>query len=96
MNSEFEIIKRIQHNVNQLVNERNALRESLKDYNSQIEILNSRLFQKEEEIQQLNEKLKIVKMAKSLDGTSDKNTEVKLKINELVREIDRCIGLLNK
>lgn len=96
MNSEFEIIKRIQHNVNQLVNERDALRESLKDYNSQIEILNSRLFQKEEEIQQLNEKLKIVKMAKSLDGTSDKNTEVKLKINELVREIDRCIGLLNK
>lgn len=96
MNSEFEIVKRIQHNVNQLVNERNALRESINDYNSQIEVLNSKLFQKEEEIQQLNEKLKIVKMAKSLDGSADKNTEVKLKINELVREIDRCIGLLNK
>jgi hypothetical protein len=35
-------------------------------------------------------------MAKSLGGDSEKNTEMKLKINELVREIDKCISLLNK
>ena len=29
-------------------------------------------------------------------SAGDSNTDVKLKINELVREIDRCIGLLSE
>ena len=48
------------------------------------------------QIENFNEKFKMLKMAKSLGGDSEKNTEMKLKINELVREIDKCISLLNK
>lgn len=96
MDSEFEIINRIQQRVKQLASERDQLRIKIDECSSQIAKLNEVISQKEEENSQLNEKLKVVKMAKSLDGTSDKNTEVKLKINELVREIDRCVGLLNK
>lgn len=45
---------------------------------------------------ELEEKLRLVKLAKSLEGTSEKTLDIKQKINEFVREIDKCIVLLNK
>ena len=50
------------------------------------------------EITQLVAKNKVLKLARSLSGdqASDAGTDVKLKINELVREVDKCIGMLNK
>jgi predicted nuclease with TOPRIM domain len=47
-----------------------------------------------EKVRQLEEKIKILKLAKTLEN-KEGNVEAKLKINELVREIDKCIGLLN-
>lgn len=44
----------------------------------------------------LEEKLRVIKLAKSLEGTSEKTLDIKQKINEFVREIDKCIVLLNK
>jgi chromosome segregation ATPase len=73
---------------------------SLKEQNIQLETkvseLENTLEQRNAEIKNFNEKVKMLKMAKSLGGDSVKNTEMKLKINELVREIDKCISLLNK
>ena len=73
---------------------------SLKEQNMQLETkvseLKNTLEQRNAEIENFNEKVKMLKMAKSLSGDSEKNTEMKLKINELVREIDKCISLLNK
>ncbi len=48
------------------------------------------------EIRELHRQIEMLKMAKSLAGTEGKTTDAKLKINELVREIDKCISLLNK
>ena len=45
---------------------------------------------------ELDEKLRVVRLAKSLEGTSEKTLDIKQKINEFVREIDKCIVLLNK
>ena len=47
-------------------------------------------------ILKLEEKNKVIKLAKSLSETRESPGEIKLKINELVREIDKCIALLNK
>jgi hypothetical protein len=47
-----------------------------------------------DEIKKLEEKNRILILAKTLEATEG-NVEAKRKINELVREIDRCIGLLN-
>ena len=47
-----------------------------------------------ENLKQLEEKIKILRLSKTLE-TKEGNVEAKLKINELVREIDKCIGLLN-
>ncbi len=51
------------------------------------------LVQKNDE---LNKKIEDLKFAKSLLGVEDDSHEAKIKINRLVREIDKCIALLNK
>ncbi|HEY5511626.1 MAG TPA: hypothetical protein VIK10_11425 [Prolixibacteraceae bacterium] len=46
--------------------------------------------------QDLSKKIEDLKFAKSLAGGSEDSHEAKIKINRLVREIDKCISLLNK
>jgi len=57
----------------------------------------------EQTIEQLNERYVVlehkyenVKMAKMLIATEDDNKNAKNKIQKLVREIDKCIALLNQ
>ncbi|WP_432712475.1 hypothetical protein [Pedobacter sp.] len=44
----------------------------------------------------LEEKLRVLKLAKSIEGTSEKSLDIKQKINDFVREIDKCVVLLKK
>jgi len=44
----------------------------------------------------LDEKLRLLKLVKSLEGSNEKTLDIKQKINEFVREIDKCIVLLKK
>ncbi len=46
-------------------------------------------------LKELEEKNEVLKFAKVLEKGKD-ITDTKLKINELVREIDKCLALLNK
>jgi len=46
--------------------------------------------------QDLTKKVGDLKFAKSLAGVDEDSHEAKIKINRLVREIDKCISLLNK
>jgi archaellum component FlaC len=45
---------------------------------------------------ELDEKVRLLKLAKSIEGTSEKTLDIKQKINEFVREIDKCVELLKK
>lgn len=67
---------------------------------------NKELKDKNKELRQIIEKLEIktkeqaehivrLKLSESIDKSVN-NTDIKLKINELVREIDKCICLLNE
>ena len=67
--------------------------------NAEVAALKNDLAGKDAEIAGLSEKNKIVKLARSLAGDAEggeKSTELKLKINELLREVDKCTALLNK
>ena len=48
----------------------------------------------QKETEELREKNKILRIAGGADPES--NREVKLKINEIVREVDKCIAQLNQ
>jgi hypothetical protein len=63
-----------------LIAERDALREKLRE--------------QEAIVLKLKEQSSIARLAQQLPEKPG-NTDIKLKINELVREIDKCIALLN-
>lgn len=73
---------------------------------NQLKIENLQLSKKNEEhlkiienqnitIKELEEKYKVLKIAKSIENKTN-SFDQKIKINEMLREIDKCIGLLNK
>ncbi|MEI6435093.1 MAG: hypothetical protein WCP32_09630 [Bacteroidota bacterium] len=70
------------------------LRKESQTLDKEIQRLKTENLKLKENIKQLEEKIKILRLSKTLE-TKEGNVEAKLKINELVREIDKCIGLLN-
>jgi peptidoglycan hydrolase CwlO-like protein len=58
--------------------------------------LKKHIDEQKQTIKELEEKNKILKLSKSISGNNENTHELKLKINELIREIDKCTALLNK
>ena len=54
------------------------------------------LDEKQKVVKSLEEKIKVIKISKLVSSDGEDNKKTKQKINEYVREIDKCIGLLNK
>ena len=73
--------------------------ENLKDKNLKLEDENNKLITKIEDnsriINSLNDKIKIMSISKSVDVSKNDIKQTKLKINEYIREIDKCIAQLN-
>jgi len=86
----------LKNSIQQLMDAHTRLQSQKEELNLKVTSLDQQLANKQSEVEVLNEKYKVLKMAKSLEGVSTENKDVKLKINEMVREIDKCIALLNK
>jgi beta-N-acetylglucosaminidase len=73
--------------------------ENLKDKNLKLVDENNKLISKIEDnsqiINSLNDKIKIMSISKSVDVSKNDIKQTKLKINEYIREIDKCIAQLN-
>tara|TARA_Y100001934_G_C12225025_1_gene712578 strand:- start:196 stop:477 length:282 start_codon:yes stop_codon:yes gene_type:complete len=76
------------------------LHEELKRKNVRLESdvsqLKSTLSEAESKIKKLEDKLKLASISESFNGSEDEMKQARKKINEYVREIDKCIALLNK
>ena len=93
---ESAVLNSVKEKVHMLMSNNSSLKEQNIQLETKVSELKNTLEQQKSEIENFNKKVKMLNMAKSLGGDSEKNTEMKLKINELVREIDKCISLLNK
>ena len=54
------------------------------------------LQERDEKVKELETKYERIKISGALMGDGESAVEAKKKINELVREIDRCVALLNR
>ena len=72
------------------------LRTRNKELKTENELIKRNLQEKDEKIKQLETKYERVKLSGALLGEGENATEAKRKINDLVREIDRCVALLNR
>lgn len=91
-----EIINQLQANINvlkDLFKKEKLTCNELRIENSE---LSKKLNQKNFEIESLEVKLSTLKLAKSISGNNNDMHDAKLKVTNLVREIDKCIALLNR
>ena len=89
-------IDRLHNKITQLAAKYNETKEQYTLSLSHIEQLKEQLNAQSENLRHLEEKNKILKLSTSIQGEKEDNKAARKKINELVREIDKCIALLNK
>ncbi len=90
------IINNIEVKVGKLIAKYDQLNTEKLDLQRNNNTLNVRLQDKESQIVALQDKVKLMNISKSVDASKEEVKSTRLKINEYVREIDKCIALLNK
>lgn len=82
--------------LDELLDRYNNLSAEVINLRSGNENLKSRLQEREDNIKELEIKYERIKLSGALLGEGENALEAKKKITELVREIDRCVALLNR
>ncbi|MDA8980497.1 hypothetical protein N9G63_05570 [Chitinophagales bacterium] len=88
----------IHNQVKELLEENARLKNDKNDLNSINLAMKKELEDKNKAIEDLTQKIQTLKLAKSISGDEkpQETTELKRKINDYIKEIDRCIALLNE
>jgi len=58
--------------------------------------LQHQLLENKQLLEQRDEQFKLLKIAKTIEGSDNSKRDTKFKINALIREIDKCIVQLNE
>ena len=58
--------------------------------------LQHQLLENKQLLEQREKQFKLLKIAKTIEGSENSTRDTKLKINALIREIDKCIVQLNE
>jgi len=82
--------------LDELLKQYNNLRAEVTDLKNGNEVLTGMLQERDVKIKELEIKYERVKLSGALLGEGENGIEARKKITELVREIDRCVALLNR
>lgn len=78
-----------------LVRRHRELRDKVEKYENEIQELKKTNEEQTNTINQLKKKIEVAKIISTIESKEGK-AEAKARISELVREIDKCIGMLNR
>jgi len=92
----YEELNILNRKIDDLLNRYNSLLNQVSELKAGQEDLKIKLHDREEKIKEFEKKYERVKLTGALLGESENAREAKRKITEMVREIDRCIALLNR
>lgn len=97
MNQLLHLVDSLSEQVTRIEREHNLLKAELQKVQQEKKELETQLEAQKNSDTETGEKNKVLTLAKSIsEHSKEGNAEIKLKINELVREIDKCIVMLNK
>jgi predicted nucleic acid-binding Zn-ribbon protein len=92
----YEELIILNRKLDELFNRYTNLRSELTDLKNGNEAFKTLIQEREVKIKELEIKYERVKLSGALLGEGESALEAKKKITELVREIDRCVALLNR
>ena len=91
------LVENIEKKVSKLIKLYQSVQKEKEEILTENNKLELDLSNKDETINMLEEKIKLLRITKSVSTQDDeRNKESRQKINKYVREIDKCIALLNK
>ena len=93
---DHEVLVVLNRKLDELLNRYNNLKAECEEINNRNRALEGMLRERDEKIKELETKYERVKISGALLGEGENALEAKKKITELVREIDRCVALLNR
>jgi len=89
------LVDSLQSKVEKIIIQHKKAKEDVKQLKDENLFLQNKLSETKIQLTDVNEQNKVLKLAKTLSGKEGKSTDIKLKINELIREIDKCIAKVN-
>lgn len=89
------IIVGINFKVRKLLDDKRKLEKEIEGLKADQEEINKIVLEQSQVINNLKEQITTLKLGEAIKSSSD-ITEVKLKINNLVRKIDKCVGMITK
>jgi chromosome segregation ATPase len=92
----YEELIILNRKLDELLTRYNAFRTEIQELKRDNEAIKLKLQARDERIKELETKYERIKLTGALLGEGENATEAKKKITELVREIDRCVALLNR
>lgn len=96
MKSILEKVDLLEDKLTKLILKQEQLLEDNKSLVQKVDLLQNNLSDKETYIKDLNEKYNSLKVANAMVGSKEDKHLTKIKINTLIREIDKCIVQLSE
>ncbi len=90
------LIQEFEDNVKRLIKERNMLLEENETLKADVQHKQEELMQAHKEILDLRKECSLLKTASGLGGSAESRENSKQHLNKIVREIDKCLALLNE
>ncbi|MEI6577055.1 MAG: hypothetical protein WCO63_12835 [Bacteroidota bacterium] len=94
MTESNELIDSIQQKVKALISQCSTVQKEHKKMQDLINKKEAIIIEQKQNIKQLEDKITILKITKSLEKGKE-NSDARRRINEMIKEIDKCIGLIN-
>jgi chromosome segregation ATPase len=94
LREELDQLNRIEQKLTKLILRYNQAQESLEKARQEIRELELVIQKKDEEIKNFQNRDNITKIVNTIAADAANATELKLKINEYIKEIDKCIAYL--
>lgn len=91
MSELVEIVDSLENKVSKLLHKMDLLQQSKLNLEREMESLRSDYEAAQRSVEEWEEKYKSLKLANTMLGSETNKTEAKLKINQLIRELDHCI-----
>jgi predicted nucleic acid-binding Zn-ribbon protein len=92
----LEELNLLNKKIDELLTRYNDLKTKNRELNKENERLKVMLQESEDKFINLENRYERIKISGALLGSGENAIEAKKKINDLVREIDRCVALLNR
>ncbi|MEJ2584950.1 MAG: hypothetical protein P8Z38_07865 [Robiginitalea sp.] len=91
MSELVEIVDSLENKISKLLHKMDLLQQSKLNLEREMESLRSDYEAAQRSVEEWEEKYKSLKLANTMLGSETNKTEAKLKINQLIRELDHCI-----